>query len=334
MRVGLAYDLRDDYRALGFAEEDIAEFDSAETIDAIERALVRLGLEVERIGNLHALLPRLVRGERWDLVFNICEGIHGRSREAQVPAILEAFDIPCTFADPLTCALTLDKAMAKRVVRDAGLPTAPFAVVAEPQDVAQIDLPLPLFAKPIAEGTGKGIGPRSRAATHEQLETVVRELLARYRQPVLVEAWLPGREFTVGIVGTGRDARIVGVLEVQLRPAAEAGVYSLLNKEKCEELVDYRLVDDAEARRAAAVALAAYRVLEARDAGRVDLRSDAAGEPHFLELNPLAGLHPTHSDLPILAGLAGWSYDTLIATIVESCITRSGLRAALPLAAE
>ncbi|GBD44624.1 D-alanine--D-alanine ligase [bacterium HR40] len=334
MRIGLTFDLRDDYRALGFSEEEVAEFDSLETIAAIEAALVRLGFEVERVGRLQALLERLVQGERWDLVFNICEGLHGRSREAQVPALLEAFGIPYTFADPLTCALTLDKAMAKRVIRDAGLPTAPFAVVSDVAEVAGIDLPLPLFAKPVAEGTGKGIGPRSRVESRDELAQVVRELLARWRQPVLVETWLPGREFTVGIVGTGAEARIVGVLEVVLRAEAEPAVYSLHNKEQCEELVDYRLVDDPEAREAARVALAAYRVLEARDAGRVDLRSDARGLPHFLELNPLAGLHPTHSDLPILATLAGWSYDQLIGAIVESCLARTGFGRRAMLAAE
>jgi D-alanine-D-alanine ligase len=334
MRVGLTFDLRDDYRALGYSEEEVAEFDSPETIAAIEGALRRLGFSVERIGRLQALLPRLVRGERWDFVFNICEGLHGRSREAQVPALLEAFGIPCTFADALTCALTLDKAMAKRIVRDAGLPTAPFAVVREAADIAEVDLPVPLFAKPLAEGTGKGIGPRSCIARPEQLAEVVRELLARYRQPVLVESFLPGREFTVGIVGTGKEARVIGVLEVHLRERAEPGVYSFLNKEKCEELVDYRLVDDAEALEAGRVALEAWRVLEGRDAGRVDLRSDAAGRPHFLELNPLAGLHPTHSDLPILASLAGWRYDDLIAAIVDSCLARSGLSRPVAVAAE
>jgi D-alanine-D-alanine ligase len=334
MRVGLTFDLRDEYRQMGFSEEEVAEFDSPETIDAIEASLRRLGFSVERIGRLHALLPRLLRGERWDFVFNICEGLYGRSREAQVPALLEAFGIPCTFADPLTCALTLDKAMAKRVVRDAGLPTAPFSLVREPAELAEVDLPLPLFAKPLAEGTGKGIGPHSYIASREALAGVVLELLARYRQPVLVESFLPGREFTVGIVGTGRQARVIGVLEVRLRDQAEPVAYSFVNKERCEELVDYRLVDDDEALEAARVALKAYRVLEGRDAGRVDLRSDACGRPHFLELNPLAGLHPTHSDLPILASLAGWRYDDLIAAIVESCLARSGLRRPMAVAAE
>ncbi|BCX17593.1 MAG: D-alanine--D-alanine ligase [Geminicoccaceae bacterium] len=325
MLIGLTYDLRDDYRGLGLSEEQLAEFDNPETIAEIEAALRRLGHGVDRIGHVRRLAERLVAGHRWDLVFNICEGLAGRSREAQVPALLEAFGQPYTFADPLVMAATLDKAVAKRLVRDHGLATAPFALVERAADIAAVDLPFPLFAKPVAEGTGKGVSPASLVRSKKELERVCRTLLARYAQPVLVETYLPGREFTVGIVGSGPRARIVGTLEVELLPGAEPGVYSYTNKERCEELVRYRLVDDSEARAAAELALACYRALECRDAGRVDLRSDAAGRPHFLEVNPLAGLHPTHSDLPILASLAGLGYDGLIGAIVASAAERAGL---------
>jgi D-alanine-D-alanine ligase len=323
--IGLAYDLRDDHRGQGLSEEQLAEFDSPETIAELEAALLRLGHTVDRIGHVRRLAERLVAGHRWDLVFNICEGLAGRSREAQVPALLEAFGQPYTFADPLVMAATLDKAVAKRLVRDHGLSTAPFVLVEGPADLAAVELPFPLFAKPVAEGTGKGVSPASLVRSRKELERTCRALLARYAQPVLVETYLPGREFTVGILGSGPAARVVGTLEVELLPGAEPGVYSYTNKERCEELVRYRLVDDPEARAAAELALACYRALECRDAGRVDLRSDASGRPHFLELNPLAGLHPTHSDLPILASLAGLGYDGLIAGIVASAAERAGL---------
>jgi D-alanine-D-alanine ligase len=191
--------------------------------------------------------------------------------------------------------------------------------------VAAVELPFPLFVKPVAEGTGKGVGPTSLVRSRAELERSCRALLARFAQPVLVETFLPGREFTVGIVGSGAAARAIGTLEVELLPGAEPGVYSYTNKERCEELVRYHLVDDAEARAAAALALDAYRALDCRDAGRVDLRSDGAGRPHFLEVNPLAGLHPTHSDLPIVAGLAGLGYDALIGAILASAAARAGL---------
>ena len=151
MRVGLTYDLRDHYMAAGYSAEDTAEFDNIETIEALAGALERLDLSVDRIGTVRQLAQRLVAGERWDLVFNIAEGLKGVGREAQVPALLEAYDIPCTFSDPLVMALALHKGMAKRVARDCGMPTAPFAVVETMADLAAVELPFPLFAKPIAE---------------------------------------------------------------------------------------------------------------------------------------------------------------------------------------
>jgi D-alanine-D-alanine ligase len=322
VRVGLVYDLRDDYRALGFADEDTAEFDFAATIDAIAAALAALGHETERVGNVRALARRLADGARFDLVFNTAEGVRGFGREAQVPALLEAFEIAYTFADPLAAALTLHKGMAKRVLRDAGVPTAPFHVVADEADLAEVELPFPLFVKPVAEGTAKGIDAGSRVDDFASLAARCRHVLARYAQPALVEPFLPGREFTVGILGGGREARAIGTLELRLRPGAEPQVYSYLNKEKSEELVDLPLAD-AEARaRVEPVALAAWRALGGRDAGRIDLRLDAAGRPQVLELNPLPGLHPTHSDLPILWSALGRPYAELIAAIVDSAAAR------------
>jgi D-alanine-D-alanine ligase len=310
--------------AAGYSAEDTAEFDNIETIDSLAGALERLGLEVDRIGTVRQLAQRLVAGERWDLVFNIAEGLKGVGREAQVPALLDAYDIPYTFSDTMVMALALHKGMAKRVVRDCGVPTAPFAVVETMADLAAVELPFPLFAKPIAEGTGKGVTSASRVASATALRKLCRQLLERYRQPVLVETFLPGREFTVGIIGTGASAESVAVMEVVLNAQAEAGVYSYVNKEECESRVVYRLAKDEQAKEAGAVALAAWRALGCRDGGRVDLRQDAGGRPLFLEVNPLAGLHPTHSDLPIMCTLAGVPYDALIGRIVESARRRCG----------
>jgi D-alanine-D-alanine ligase len=323
MNIGLTYDLRDDYLAAGFGPEEVAEFDTEETIAGLEETLAGLGHRPERIGRLPRLVERLAEGKRWDLVFNIAEGVSGYGREAQVPGLLEAYGLPYTFSDPLTLTVTLHKGMAKRVVRDLGLPTPDFAVVSSIEEAPEIDLPFPLFAKPVAEGTGKGIGPASRLEDRTALVRACRDLLAAYRQPVLVETFLPGREFTVGIVGTGARAEAVGVMEVLLGPNAEPGVYSFVNKEESEQRVSYRLARRAEGREIAALALAVYRGFGCRDAGRVDIRLDGTGRPHFLEINPLAGLHLHHSDLPILCGLAGMSFSELIDRIVRSALQRA-----------
>lgn len=322
MIVGLTYDLRDDYIAEGYTEEQTAEFDRPGTIDAIESTLNLLGYETERIGHARRLVERLAQGGRWDMVFNIAEGLSGYGREALVPSLLEAYNIPYTFSDPLVLSLTLHKGMAKRVVRDAGIQTPDFAVVEDELDMERIDLPYPLFVKPVAEGTGKGVTAASKITGRMELELECLGLLAKYNQPVLVETFLPGREFTVGVVGTGRDAVAFTPMEVILNDKAESEVYSYTNKEFFEELVEYRLADDEMGRKAAEVALAAWRTLGCRDGGRVDIRADACGVPNFIEVNPLAGLHPEHSDLPILCSLAGIGYKELIAGIMDSAMKR------------
>jgi len=192
-------------------------------------------------------------------------------------------------------------------------------------DLDGFTLPFPVFAKPVAECTGKGVSPASRAENPAALRRSCRNLMGRFRQPVLVETFLPGREFTVGVIGTGRHAESIAVLEVLLTGRAEADVYGYVNKEECESRILYRLASDVEAQAAASVALAAWRALGCRDAGRVDLRSDVAGRPQFMEVNPLAGLHPTHSDLPILAAQAGIPYEKLIGRILRQGLQRAGL---------
>ncbi|MFH1679901.1 MAG: D-alanine--D-alanine ligase [Candidatus Eisenbacteria bacterium] len=325
LAVGLTYDLRDDYRAEGFLEEEVAEFDSEETIRSLAETIESLGHRVDRIGNAKALCRRLVGGDRWELVFNIAEGVRGRSREAQVPCLLELYDIPYTFSDPLVSAITLDKEVAKRLVRQAGLNTPESAVVSTAEDLPRVRLRYPLFAKPLAEGTGKGIDARSRVETPEGLEEVCRDLLARVRQPVLVEEYLPGREFTVGVLGTGEEARAIGTMEVGVLDGVESAVYGYVTKEECETLVRYSPVADPGLRAEAEdLSLRVHRALECRDASRVDIRLDRGGRPSFMEINPLPGLHPTHSDLPMVAAQEGMAYAELIGSIIESAKTRIG----------
>ena len=322
MTIGLTYDLRQDYLDAGYSREQTAEFDRPDTIDAIEESLQKLGHETRRVGNIRSLVQRLAAGERWGMVFNICEGMFGIGREAQVPALLDAFEIPYTFSGPLILAIALDKGLTKRVVRSFGVPTPDFAVVASPEDIADIELPFPLFAKPLAEGTGKGIDARSKIDSPRQLAAVCRKLLEKFDQPVLVETYLPGREFTVGIVGSGTEAESIGVMEVMLNPEAEANAYSYINKEKYEELVRYTLAPGKEAEACRDVALRAWRGLGCLDAGRVDVKMDRDGIVNFIEVNPLAGLNPTHSDLPIICRLQGIPFQTLIERIVASAAKR------------
>jgi D-alanine-D-alanine ligase len=322
MKIGITYDLRDDYLQQGYSEEETAEFDSIETVEAIEAALKKQGFAVERIGNVRQLAAALVNGQRWDLVFNIAEGLHGIGREAQVPALLDAYQIPYTFSDTVTLALTLDKSLAKRIVRDHGIATAPFVVITHEKDLDDFSLKFPVFAKPIAEGTGKGITAASRADSLVALKEVCRDLLQRYQQPVLVETFLSGREFTVGMFGSGDRTETAGVMEIILNDNAEPGAYSFFNKEHYEGRIEYRMVDDAEALQAADTARRAWQALRCQDGGRIDIRSDAAGVPHFLEVNPIAGLHPVRSDLFMLLRFQGFSYDDFLRRIMQETLQR------------
>jgi D-alanine-D-alanine ligase len=320
VRIGFTYDLRDDYLREGYGAEACAEFDEEVSYDAIDGALVSLGHSVDRIGGVKNLSRRLSAGERWDLVFNYAEGMFGFAREAQVPSLLDAFQIPYTFSDGLAFALTLHKGMTKHVVRGLGLRTPDFAVVSSESDLAAVRLPYPLFCKPVASGSSVGVSAASHVSDAASLARTCRDLIGKYRQPALVETFLPGREFTVGISGTGARARVIGVLEVTLTGNAEAHGYSYANKKQIN--ARYQLVNDGPATEAADLALRAWIGLGCRDLGRIDCRCDRDGRANFLEVNPLAGLHPVLGDLVILADLAGVSYAQLIGSIVTSAEER------------
>lgn len=322
MLVGFTYDLRSDYLSKGYSYEETAEFDSEVTIDAVEETLLSLGYEVERIGNARKLIEALQSGKRWDIVFNICEGMHGIGREAQVPAILDVFGVPYVFSDPLVLSLTLHKGLTKRVIRDAGVPTASFSIVETIADAENVNLPFPLFAKPAAEGSGKGIDGQSMVHSQYELIEVCDRLLKTFRQPVLVETYLPGREFTVGIAGTGEKAAALGVMEIIITPKAIEQTYSMHTKENWNGIVEYSMASGDEFRVCAEVALKAWRTLGCRDGGRVDLKMDENGVPNFIEVNPLAGINPDYSDLPMLAAKEGINYRQLLKMIMDSAAER------------
>jgi D-alanine-D-alanine ligase len=322
MLIGLTYDLRSDYLKEGYTEEETAEFDRESTVEGFEVALQKLGHTTNRIGHIRHLTARLAKGDGWDLVFNICEGMYGIGREAQVPALLDAFCIPYTFSDALVLSLTLHKGMTKRVIRDAGIATPDFAVIHTPADIKDIRLPYPLFVKPNSEGSGKGISFKSKSNTIEELEISCAEQWKITQQPLLVETYLPGREFTVGILGTGEDSFAVGCMEIIFNKQADDQIYSYFIKTNYEDYVKYAIPEKEIADPCVALALKSWKVLECRDAGRVDIRLDQNGIPNFIEVNPLAGLNEEHSDLPILARMNGYDYDFIIRTIIDSAKKR------------
>jgi D-alanine-D-alanine ligase len=323
-RIGLTFDLAPAEPLTADGPDDaFAELDSEETIDDIAAALVAHGHEVVRIGGARALMAALcTRSLHVDLVFNVAEGVQGRAREAQVPALLEAVGVPYTGSDPVTMALTLDKSVAKRLWLSAGLPTPPFTVVARAQDLDDLAAPFPLFVKPVAEGSSMGIDAGALVHDRDALAKRVERVWRDYRQPALIEGFLPGREFTVGILGEGDGSRVLGVVETFSRGHL-SGYAEKLATGLASSVREFRPLDErALERELADLALRAYRLVGCRDVGRVDLRCDGDGRPSLLELNPLPGLARGRSALPILARYAGSTYDALIGSILEAALAR------------
>jgi len=324
MRIGLTYDLRSWYLERGYTMDETAEFDKEETVAALEETLKSLGYETERIGNLFELVEKLAAGQKWDMVFNIAEGLYGDGRESAVPALLDQYRIPYVFSGPVVMGVSLNKYLARLVVEAAGVPVSPGIIASSAGDLDQVSsLAFPLFVKPVAEGTGKGITTRSLVKDRESCLPLVTELLATYNQPVLIEEYLPGREFTVGVTGSGAEAKVTGGMEVICKDNLP---YSVEVKENYENYCQYRLYDEAMRAECDAVALGAWRALGAVDAGRVDMKADRNGRICFIEANPLAGLNPIHSDLPMLSRLNGIGFETLIGMIMESAMRRYGLK--------
>lgn len=322
MKIGLTFDLRSWYLDRGYTMEDTAEFDKQDTIDAIEGALKKMGFETEPIGNCFQLIEALAAGKRWDLVFNISEGLYGDGRESVVPAILDQYRIPYVFSGPVVMGVSLNKYLTRLIVASAGVPVSPGMVINDPEDARECRLEFPLFIKPVSEGTGKGITPGSLVTSEEELRKMAGYIVERFEQPALVEEYLPGREFTVGITGTGDSATAIGGMEIICRDNLP---YSVEVKENYQDYCSYLPLEGDIAEECYSVALKAWKALDATDAGRVDLKADRNGRICFLEVNPLAGLNPVHSDLPILARLAGTDYQTLLEMIVKAALKRHHL---------
>ncbi|HOU31665.1 MAG TPA: hypothetical protein PL101_13515 [Bacteroidales bacterium] len=324
MKAGITFDLRSWYLERGFSMEDTAEFDKEATISAIRNVLESMGFDTEEVGNVFQLIEALASGKRWDIVFNIAEGLYGDGRESVVPAILDQYRIPYVFSGPVVLGVALNKYLAKLVASSAGVPVSPGFLITSLDDIKKCDLEYPLFIKPASEGTGKGITNKSILKKPAELKEVAEYLLKRYNQPALVEEYLPGREFTIGILGTGDEAVAIGGMEVICKDELP---YSVEYKENYHLYCNYKPLDDSDiSKESKDVALRAWKAIGCADGGRVDVKADRHGRICFMEVNPLAGLHPIDSDLPILARFSGIEYNELVERIIRSALKRHNLK--------
>lgn len=326
--VGVMFNLKGDPPDDAEPPDSHAELDSESTVDAVAEALRAYGHDVYLIeGNDAAYLKLLQR--RLDIVFNMCEGLRGESRESHIPSILEMLGIPYTGSGVLTLAMTLDKPLTKKVLSFHGIPTPKFRVYEPGDRVYGRGLEFPVFAKPAHEGSSMGITPNCRCEDLPQLRAQVERLWDLYKQPVLVEEYLPGQEFTVGILGNMKPV-IFPVMEINFDaiPKEHGRIYSRQFKTDWYDDVYYLCpapISPELESKIKDTAFKTYRILGCRDLARVDLRLDSKGVPNVLEVNPLPGMAPGFSDYPRIAEKGGWSYTELVNGILETALRRYNL---------
>lgn len=323
LQVGLTYNLKKS----GENDSD-AEFDSMDTVLAIRDALEGGGCGVTLL-EADEKLPEKLQNGRVDIVFNIAEGIGGRGREAQVPAILSHFRIPFTGSDETTLCIALDKALCKRLLASYRIRTPAYRVVLKDQPDYGGVFRFPAIVKPNAEGSSKGISDIAVVEDRRAMQSLVSENIRRYGQDMLVEEYIEGREFTVGILGNGKDARAFKPMEITcLDRESRHRIYSYNVKQNCMELVRYECpaaIDGETEAEMMNTALKIYKILSCRDFARMDFLLSGDGKLYFIELNPLPGLAPGYSDYPMLAEFNGTDYVSLVRGILNCALARHGL---------
>jgi D-alanine-D-alanine ligase len=327
MRVGLSFDLKQAVSVNKNAPDDaLEEYDSPKTIEYIKKALEGAGHSTVKLGGGTEFLQSVIR-EKVDIVFNIAEGRGTyRSREAQVPSILEMLDIPYTGSDPECLAICLDKPLTKKLATLAGIKTPEWHVISKPQELKALSwkgFPFPAIAKPVFEGSSKGIHPKSLVDSPEEAAQTVGELLDIYRQPVMVEQFIDGDEITVGVIGNS-PPKVIGMMRILPRKQKERFVYTVEVKRDWQNLVDYESpvkLKESVLKQIEADSLKTFEILECRDFARIDFRVSKSGVPYMLEINPLPGLGD-YSDLIIMALKLGWSHESLIVAVFNAALER------------
>ncbi len=323
LRIGFTFNVKRKAAKSAGDDDSQAEYDSPTTIAAIRGAMESFGHTVIEL-EATAELPALLGSAGLDVVFNMAEGLHGRNRESAVPAMLELLSIPYTGSDPATMALTLDKALAKRVVAQSGVRTPEFLVMRTGNEKLPAGLGFPCICKPVAEGSSKGVVGSSVCRDEGELRTLARDMIGKYKQGCLVETFLPGREFTVALLGERRP-RVLPPMEIVFTRPSEHPVYSFEHKLAFTDEVRYDVpanVDNKLLRDIEDVARDSFVALGCRDVARIDVRCDAQGRVNFIECNPIPGLTPDWSDLCLIAKGAGIEYRELIGEILAPAIRR------------
>lgn len=317
--VGLIHNLK--RGSVSESDDSQAEFDSEKTVNALAEAIKENGFDVQLLEATPELPSRL---NGIDFCFNIAEGVKGRYRESQVPALLELLDMEFTGSESGSLAICHDKGLAKRIVREAGLQTADFQVVSGLREVRKKAVKYPVLLKPIAEGSSKGVMPSSVVHSWSELSEVLESMVDRYRQPVLIEEYLPGREFTVGLLGE-KKPRVLPIMEIVFKGESAHPIYSFQEKLDQVDTLEFQVPANLEPKLQKEIensAKVAFKALGCRDVARMDFRLDESGRVNFIECNPLPGLSPGFSDLCVIAESANLSYPELVGEILTPALRR------------
>jgi D-alanine-D-alanine ligase len=325
-KVALVYNLKREVKSK--TKDDQAEYDTLETIDAVCLAIERNGFKTECF-EADKQLPKLLLESKCDLVFNIAEGKKGRSREAQVPALLELLEIPFTGSDAASMAIALDKDLTKRVVRSYDVRTPNHCIIKKEYGKCPDKIIFPCIVKPVYEGSGKAIAQSSIVLNDKQMEKIAFEKARLYGTSFMLEEFIEGREFTVGILGNEGHLRVFEPMEIVFKES-KPGVCPIYdyevktNNTKFVEFCCPAQIPESMANEMMSMARTVFNVLGCRDFARVDFRCSKSNVPYFLEINPLPGLAPNYSDYPRIASCCGMDFDSLIGEIIRSAVKRYG----------
>lgn len=322
MNIGFTYDLKSDYIKNGFTSYQCADMDEDKTIDKIVETLESIGHLVDKIGNIYNLVKKINSGENWDIVFNIAEGYYGAARECQIPALLDAYQIPYTFSDSIVHGISLNKEYTKDILSKHLKTVKSFKF----KNISEVDFnsfEYPIFLKPNSEGSSKGIKNNSKVNSKEEFINTYNELKEISNDFIIAEEFLSGREFTVGVVGNGDKLECIGVMEILFLDPVN-NFYSYENKQDYKKLIEYDVLKSGELfEKCKEMAFKSFEYLGCKDICRIDIRLDKNDEPTFIEINTLPGLNFEDSDIVIMAKLNGISYEELMSKILTTSIERN-----------
>lgn len=330
LKVGLTYNLKKHIPS--HVADAEAEYDTIETVHAIREALEDDHCRVELMEADETLPGRLAKHTA-DIVFNIAEGIQGRGREAEVPALCNMMRIPYTGSDETTLCIALDKALTKRLLSTYHIRTPKYRVIEKGAVHIGGGFAFPAIVKPNAEGSSKGISDVAIVSDRAALRSLAQKNIRDYGQDMLVEEYIPGREFTVGILGNGEDTRVFPPMEIiYLDRENPYNIYSFTVKQNYEKLIRYKSPADIDPNTEAEMVRTArrvYDILACRDFARMDFRLAPDGRLYFIEINPLPGLAPGYSDFPMLAEFNGTDYQALVRGVLKAALKRYGIQSHL-----